>query len=107
MLSKLNCYDTFYYPLPEFQLKRSQHVQLVAPSFVLSRYVNDINDIVRMGLTVRQGRDFHVLKLVHQASHSPSWLSYVPLDIVKHLRSLRSGAATRLIILMERDTSQD
>ena len=56
MLSKLNCCDTFYYPWPEFQLKRSQHVQLVAPSFVLSRYVNDMNDIVRMGLTVRQGK---------------------------------------------------
>ena len=55
MLSKLNYCDTVKYPLPEFQLKRSQRVQLVAASFVLSRYVNDINDIVKMGwLTVRQ-----------------------------------------------------
>ena len=108
VLSKLNYCDTVYYPLLEFQLKRSQRVQLVAASFVLSRYVNDLNDIVKMGwLTVRQRRDFHVLKLVHQALRSPSWLSYVPLDTVKHLRSLRSGAATRLIIPMERGTSQD
>ena len=30
----------------------------------------------------RQRRDFHVLKLVHQALYSPSWPSYVPLDTV-------------------------
>ena len=83
-------------------------VQLVAASFVLSRYVNDINDIVKIGwLPVRQQRDFHVLKLVHKALHSPSWPSYIPLDTVKHLRSLWSGAATRLIILLERGTFQD
>ena len=55
MLSKLDYFDTVYYPLPEFQLKRLQRVQLVAASFVLSRYVNDINDIVTIGwLPVRE-----------------------------------------------------
>ena len=87
---------------------RHLRVQLVAASFVPSRYVNDINDIVTIGwLPVRQWRDFHVLKLVHKALHSPSWPSYVPLDTVKHLRSLLSEAATRLIIPMERGTFQD
>ena len=77
-------------------------------SFVLSIYVNDINDIVKTGwLPARQRRDFHVLKLVHQALHSLSWPSYVPLDTIKHLRSLRSRAAIRLIIPMERGTFQD
>ena len=72
MLTKLDYCDTVYYPLPEFQLKRLQRVQLVAASFVLNRYVNDINDIVKIGwLPVRQRRDFHVLKLVHKALHSP------------------------------------
>ena len=33
----------------KFPLKRLQRVQLVAASFVLSRYVNDINDIVKIG----------------------------------------------------------
>ena len=108
LLSKLDYCDTVYYPLLEFQLKRLQRVQLVAASFVLSRYVNDINDIVKIGwLPVRQERDFRVLKLVHKALHSPSWPSYTPLDTVKHLRSLWSGAATRLIILLERGTFQD
>ena len=108
VLSKLDYCDTVYYPLPEFQLKRLQRVQLVAASFVLSRYVNDINDIVKMGwLPVREWKDFHVLKLVHQALHSSSWPSYVPQDTVQHLRSLRSEAATRLIIPMERGTFQD
>ena len=105
VLSKLDYCESAHYPLPEFQLKRLQRVQLVAASFVLNRYVNDINDIVKIGwLPVRQRRDFHVLKLVHQALYSPSWPSYVPLDTVKHLRSLRSGAATRLIIPMETGT---
>ena len=96
MLSKLGYCDNVYYPLPEFQLKSVQRVQLVAASFVLSRYVNNINDIVEIGcLPVRQRRVFHVLKLVHQALHPLSWPSYVPLDTVKHLGSLRLGAATR------------
>ena len=96
MLAKLGYCDNVYYPLPEFQLKSVQRVQLVAASFVLSRYVNNINDIVEIGcLPVRQRRDFHVLKLVHQALHSLSWPSCVPLDTVKHLGSLRLGAATR------------
>ena len=108
LLSKLDYCDTVYYPLPEFQLKCLQRVQLVTASFVLSRYVNGINDIVKIGwLPVRQQRDFHVLKLVHKALHSPSWRSYTPLDTVKHLRSLWSGAATRLISPMERGAFQD
>ena len=37
----------------------------------------------------------------------PGWPSDVPLDTVKHLRSLRSGAATRLTIPMEWGTFQD
>ena len=105
MLSKLDYCDTVYYRLPEFQLKRLQRVQLIAASFVLNRYVNDI---VKIGwLPVRQRRDFHVRKLVYQALYSPSWPSYVSLDTVKHLRSLRSGAATRLIIPMQRGSFQD
>ena len=97
-----------YYPLPEFQLKRLQRVRLVAASFVVNGYVDGINDLFKIGwLPVRQRRGFHVLKLVHQALYSPSLPSYVPLDTVKHLRSLRSGAATRLIIPMERGTFQD
>ena len=79
MLSKLDHCDIVYYPLPEFQVKRFQRAHLIAASFVLIRYVNNINDIVKI---VRQQRDFHVLNLVHQALHSPSWPSYVPLDTV-------------------------
>ena len=108
VLSKLDYCDTVYYPFPEFQLKRLQCVQLVAASFVLNRHVNDINNIVKIGwLPVWQRRDFHILKLVHQALYSPGWLSYILLDTVKHLRSLQSGAATRLTIPMERGTFQD
>ena len=66
VLSKLDFCETVSYPLLEFQLKHLQPVQLIAASFVLNRYVNDINDIVKTGwLPVRQRRDFHVLKLVH------------------------------------------
>ena len=105
IIRKLN---TFYYPLLEFQLKLLQRVQPVAASFVLRRYLNGSNDIFTEGwLPVRQRRDFHVPKLVHEALHYPSRPSYVSLDTVKHLRSLRSRAATRLIIPVERGTFQD
>ena len=108
VLSKLDYCDTFYYPLLEFQLKLLQRVQPVAASFVLRRYLNGSNDIFTVGwLPERQRRDFHVPKLVHEALHSPSWPSYVSLDTVKHLRSLQSRAATRLIIPVERGTFQD
>ncbi|CAH3117652.1 unnamed protein product, partial [Porites lobata] len=39
VLSKLDYCDTVYYPLPEFQLKRLQRVQLLAASFVLNSMV--------------------------------------------------------------------
>ncbi|CAH3042695.1 unnamed protein product, partial [Porites lobata] len=58
-------------------------------------------------LPVRQRRDFHVLKRYKTRVKTLSWPSYVPLDTVKHLRSLRSGAATRLTIPMEMGTFQD
>ena len=55
VLSKLDYCDTVYYPLLQFQLKHLQRFQLESASFVLSRYVNDINDIVKIGwLPVRQ-----------------------------------------------------
>ena len=38
-----------------------------------------------------------LLVIITTENHYPSLLSYVPLDTVKHLRTLRSGAATRLI----------
>ena len=44
------------------------------------------------------GYRLELLKLVHKALDSPILPSYVPLDTVKHLWSLQSGAATRLII---------
>ena len=99
MRSKLDYCDTVYYPLLEFQLKCLQRVQLVAASFVLNRYVNDINNIVMIGwLPVRRQRDFHVLKLVHQALYSPSWSSYVPLDTVKHLLYQWRGALFKTLL---------
>ena len=47
VLSKLDHCDTVYYSLAEFQLKRLR-VQLVAASFVLSRCINETNDIVKI-----------------------------------------------------------
>ena len=49
VLSKLDHCDTVYYPLPEFQVKRFQRVHLIAASFFLIRYANNINDIVKIG----------------------------------------------------------
>ena len=40
---------------------------------------------------------FILLVIITTENHFPSLPSYVPLDTVKHLRTLQSGAATRLI----------
>ena len=73
-----------------YRLRKHLVESLVLSKLVLCMYGNDINDIVKIGwLPVRQRRDFHV----HKALHFPSWLSYVPLATVKHVRSLRPGAA--------------
>ena len=60
VLSELDYCDTVYYPLPEFQLKRLQRVQLVAASLVVNRYLNDINDIVKIDrvVTSKTGKRF-------------------------------------------------
>ena len=68
VLSKLDLCDTVYYPLLEFQLKRLQCVQIVAASFVLNRYVNDINDIVKIGWLQTRSPGF-VLPQCHSTRH--------------------------------------
>ena len=42
--------------------------------------MNDVSKIRRMGwLPVKEGRDFHLLNLVHKALYSPNWPTYVQL----------------------------
>ena len=78
---------TLFYPLPDFLVTRVQCVQFAAASFVEGRYVNDVSRIRRMGwLPVKEGRDFHLLNLVHKALYRPNttltgqhmcnWLKY-------------------------------
>ena len=78
-VSSLTVYcDTLFYPLPDFLVKRLQCVQFAVASFVEGRYVNDVSKIRRMGwLPVKEGRDFHLLNLVHKALYSPNWPIYV------------------------------
>ncbi|KAL9958096.1 hypothetical protein ACROYT_G035065, partial [Oculina patagonica] len=78
VLSKLDYCDTVFYPLPDFLLKRLQRIQFAAASFVsgLGHYVRDCSDVWKLGwLSVRERRDFHLLKQVHKALYSDHWPS--------------------------------
>ncbi|XP_078356888.1 uncharacterized protein LOC144641732 [Oculina patagonica] len=107
-LSKLDYCDTVFYPLPDFLLKRLQRIQFAAASFVSGHYVKDCSDVLKLGwLSVRERRDFHLLKQVHKALYSDHWPSYLKLDTVTSVRTLRSSSATRLVIPLEHGTFQD
>ncbi len=60
-----------------------QRIQFAAASFVLGHCVRDCSDVLKLGwLTVRERRDFHLLKQVHKALYSDHWPSYLKLDTV-------------------------
>ena len=108
VLSKLDYCDTVFYPLPDFLLKRLQRIQFAAASFVSGHYVRDCSDVFKLGwLSMRERRDFHLLKQVHKALYSDHWPSYLKLDTVTSVRTLRSSSATRLVIPLECGTFQD
>ena len=84
-------------------LQRLQRAQFAAASFVTGKYVNDISVILKLGwLPVKERRDWHL-----KAMYSPLWPSYLPIDIVKNTRNLRSSAAPRLTIPLVQGTFQD
>ena len=69
ILSKLdNMPIWFFYPLPQFLLRRLQQVQFVAASFALGHYVKSFRDVLKIGwLPINERRDLNLLKSCFQA----------------------------------------
>ena len=47
ILSKVDCADLVFYPLPQFSLCRLQRVQFAAASFVLGQYIKNFRDVLK------------------------------------------------------------
>ena len=57
-------------------------------------------------LPIKERRDWHLLKLTYKALYSKIWPSYLKLNPVVHSRTLRSSAAARLTVPLEKGTFQ-
>ena len=107
VISKMDYCDIVYDPVPDYQLKRLQHVQNTCTSFINGR-LSTIEDVIKLGwLPVRQQRDWHFLKAVHKALHQPTWPTYLRLERVMNIPTTRSSSGIHLRIPMEKNTFQD
>ena len=97
VLSVLDYNDVVCHPAPEYLIKRLQRVQLAAAGFVVYHYAN-ISDILKLGwLPVKYRREFHMTKLIFKALYMADWPSYLPLEVYKPGRSLRSSSELKLV----------
>ena len=71
ILSKLDCADLVFSPLPQFLLRRLRRVQFGAASFVLGHYVKNFRDVLKIGwLPINERRDLNLLKSCFKALHN-------------------------------------
>ena len=107
VLSRLDFNDIIFYPIIDCLLKRLQRIQFAAASFVLGRYVNNIDSILKLGwLPMKERREWHVLKAAHKAIYSHDWPRNLQLEQVRHARNLRSSSTINLVIPHASDTFQ-
>ena len=93
---------------PQYLLTRLQNIEFAAASFVYGRYVNDIDDILKLNwLPVDERRDFNLLKLTFKALYFKQWPTYLNLQRVSIRRELRSSDCIRLQVPLEKGTFQD
>ena len=81
----------FFYPLPQFLLRRLQRVQFAAASFVLGHYVKNFRDVLKIGwLPINERRDLNLLKSCFKALHNtetwPDYLKIIKQECPKELR---------------------
>ena len=107
ILSKIDYNDIVSHPIPEYLLRRLQHVQLAAAGFVLGRYVH-MPDLIKLGwMPIKERRENHLLNIVFKALHYNDWPSYLKLDIHNPTQILRSSRETTLKVPLESGTFQD
>ena len=95
VISKLDYCDTVFYLLHEYLARRLQRVQNACTGSVTNNYCC-INVIEIGWLAMKQRREWHILKLTRKAMHETTSPYYVNLELVSHLRSLRSRKARLL-----------
>ena len=92
VLSRLDFSDIVFYPLSKNLLKKLQHIQFSAASFVTSHYVNSVNTLFKLGwLPMSEHRDWHLLKAAHKALYDGHWPRNLRLETVQHGRWLLSS----------------
>ena len=91
VLSKINYGITVYCQLPQYQLNRLQRIQNIAAGYVLSRYGRKEDVLSLKWLPIREYIDFASCKLAFKALNDPLWPKYLPLELIRHERNLRSS----------------
>ena len=90
VLSLLDFNDIIFHPITDCLLKRLQHIQFAAVSFVFGHCVNNIDSILKLSwLPMKERREWHVLKAAHKVIYSHDWPRNLQLEQVKHARNLR------------------
>ena len=109
ILSKLDCADLVFYPLPQFLLRRMQRVQFAAASFVLGPFVKNFRDVLKIGwLPINERRDLNLLKSCFKALHNAeTWPDYLKIIKQECPKELRSSNSIRLVVPTENGTFQD
>ena len=99
----------FFFPLPQFLLRRLQRVQFAAASFVLSHYVKNFRDVLKNGwLSINERRDLNLLESCFKALHNTeTWPYYLKIIKQECRKELRSSNSIRLVVPTENSTFQD
>ena len=64
-------------------------------------------DVLHLGrLSVKYRRKFHITKLIFKALYPREWFSYLPLEVYKPGRPLRSSSEFKLVNLLVNETFQ-
>ena len=101
LLSRLDFNDIIFHPITDCLLKRLQHIQFVAASFVFGCNVNNSDSLLKLGwLPMKEGREWH------KAIYSHDWPRNLQLEQVKHARNLCSSSTINLVIPYASDTFQ-
>ena len=109
ILSKLDCADLVFYPLPQFLFRRMQRVQFAAASFVLGPFVKNFRDVLKIGwLPINERRDLNLLKSCFKALHNTeTWPDYLKVIKQECPKEPRSSNSIRLVVPTENGTFQD
>ncbi|RMX38367.1 hypothetical protein pdam_00005500, partial [Pocillopora damicornis] len=99
----------FFFPLPQFLLRRLKRVQFAAASFVLSHYVKNFRDVLKIGwLSINERRDLNLLESCFKALHNTeTWPYYLKIIKQECRKELRSSNSIRLVVPTENSTFQD